>query len=60
MDGAKELGFIATSLLQTVCHAADTERTFSQMGHVHTAVRNRLEPDTVRDLVIVKQWHSQR
>lgn len=62
VDGpeSRQLSFLARTILQVCPHAADTERTFSQMGLVHTPSRNRFEPQTVLSLVKIRQWQQQR
>lgn len=59
-EPSKQVCSFAISLFSIVPHAADPERAFSQMGMIHTPMRNRFDADTVSDMTMVRQFYRQR
>ncbi len=49
------MALLALVILSIVTNTATCERLFSELAQIHTARRNRLEPDKVKKLSIVRQ-----
>lgn len=52
--GKNQLVKLALRVHSAVANSADCERFFSRMGAIHTKSRNRLDPQVVRNLAVVK------
>lgn len=50
----KQLGSLAIHIHSVVANSTDCERLFSTMGDIHTKQRNRLDPQRVRSMAVVK------
>ena len=46
----EKLGRVSEELMAMVLSSAGLERVFSSMGHVHSEIRNKLNPEKVRKL----------
>ena len=54
--GDKVITRMALIVLNTVCHVADCERTWSMHGLIHTKLRNRLSSKSVGSILKLRHW----